>query len=234
MEQATLEYCLQRSSRRRSMAILIKDDGRVKVYAPKSVSEEKIRRFLSQKTMWISRHLRRISARPAEFPPSYNDGAEFLFLGRRYPLRVLKTAASRPAITFNEEGWRIDIPHKTDVEDSAIIRSALEAWYRDQAKEFLIGRTLQWARRMQADVREVHVRTQKRLWGCCHPLKKKIHLNWRIILAPVEAVDYVIVHELCHLFVPNHSRKFWNAVGQYDPDYPLQKKWFKDHARELG
>lgn len=211
VEETTIPYCLQRSPRRRTIAILIKEDGCVKVYAPKSVPEEKIRHFVSQKSAWILDGVQKIAGRAVCFPKqSYEADAEFLFLGKRYPLKGT-VPSGKPEV----------------------VRQSLETWYRDQAKEFLAGRVFQWARRMNLEVAEIHVRAQKRLWGCCYPSKKKIHLNWHIIMAPAAAIDYVIVHELCHLFEANHSPRFWKRVAEFYPDYPAQKRWLKDHAQEL-
>lgn len=216
VEQTTIPYCLQRSSRRRSMAILIKEDGQVKVYAPKSIPEDKIKHFVYQKSAWIIDGVQRISGRSSGFQkPAYEEDSEFLFLGERHPLGFFFSKGTVPS------------------GKPELIRQALENWYRDQAKEFLAGRVLQWARSMDLEVNEIHVRTQKRLWGCCYPAKKKIHLNWCIIMAPVEAIDYVIVHELCHLFEANHSPRFWKRVAEFYPDYLVQKRWFKDHSHEL-
>lgn len=231
VEQATIPYCLQRSSRRRTIAIMIKDDG-VKVYAPKFVSDAKVQEFVLQKSDWILNGVRRMSARLSDSKRSYEEGSEFWFLGDKYPIKFLETDYLRPQITFLEGAWHILIP-RTTTDRPSLVRDVLENWYREQAKEFLAGRTLQWARRMSLEVSEINVRTQKRLWGCCYPRQKKIHLNWHIIMAPVEAIDYVIVHELCHLWIPNHSAKFWKKVAEFYPDYPLQKRWFRENSSKL-
>jgi predicted metal-dependent hydrolase len=80
---------------------------------------------------------------------------------------------------------------------------------------------------------KIAVKTQKRIWGSCHPRTKTINLNWMLVLAPLEVIDYVVVHELSHLDVPNHSRRFWKRVSGVMPDYRRQVQWLKEHAAEM-
>ena len=86
---------------------------------------------------------------------------------------------------------------------------------------------------MKLEVGEVNVRTQRRIWGSCHPRTKKIFLNWQIIMAPIEVIDYVIVHELCHLLVANHSKRFWSKVARFKPDYKEQIRWLRSNAFDM-
>lgn len=79
----------------------------------------------------------------------------------------------------------------------------------------------------------ITVKTQKRLWGSCNHHGRSINLNWMLVMTPLMVIDYVVVHELCHLLVPNHSRRFWKHVAQYFPDYQASEKWLKTHAPEM-
>jgi hypothetical protein len=78
---------------------------------------------------------------------------------------------------------------------------------------------------MGVEPKKIAVRTQKRLWGCCDYHTQTIHLNWQIILSPIRVIDYVVVHELCHLTVPNHSKRFWKKVEKIIPDFKRHKQW---------
>jgi hypothetical protein len=72
------------------------------------------------------------------------------------------------------------------------------------------------------------------MWGCCEKTRRIIHLNWQIIFAPRDVIDYVIVHELCHLKHSNHSPRFWAEVEKYLPDYRNHHKWLKDHCIDMS
>ena len=106
-------------------------------------------------------------------------------------------------------------------------------WYRRQAEEILGSRLFHYARLIGVEPKKIAVRTQKRLWGNCDYRTRTIHLNWQIVLAPLEVMDYVVVHELCHLIVPNHSKRFWQRVEKTMPDFKKHKQWLKDHAVDM-
>ena len=77
------------------------------------------------------------------------------------------------------------------------------------------------------------IRDQKSRWGSCSQ-KGNVNFNWKLVMAPPPALDYVVVHELCHLYEFNHSPRFWALVARHVPDYEVWKKWLKAHGKELG
>jgi predicted metal-dependent hydrolase len=113
------------------------------------------------------------------------------------------------------------------------LRQELEVWYRSQALEILGGRVVYHSRRMKVPFHEVAVRTQKRLWGSCHIGSKKINLNWKLVMAPIEVIDYVVVHELSHLLVANHSKRFWKTVEGFMPGYKDHHAWLKKNSTRM-
>jgi predicted metal-dependent hydrolase len=119
------------------------------------------------------------------------------------------------------------------VNRQAVIKRAMLAWYKQQAKEILGARLFSFSRRMRLEPRHVQIRTQKHIWGSCHHKRRSIHLNWQLVLTPFFVIDYVIVHELCHLIVPDHSRRFWQKVEEILPSYKADQKWLKDNALDL-
>jgi predicted metal-dependent hydrolase len=78
----------------------------------------------------------------------------------------------------------------------------------------------------------IRIGGQRTLWGSCSP-RGTLSFNWRLALAPPEVLDYVVVHELCHLRVPNHSRRFWELVERHRPNWRRQRDWLRDHGQEL-
>ena len=94
-------------------------------------------------------------------------------------------------------------------------------------KEFLI-----FARLMGVSYRNITIREQKTRWGSCSS-EKNLNFNWKLILAPPEVLDYVVVHELCHLKEMNHSKAFWDEVGKVMPEYETYKLWLKENGWKL-
>ena len=88
------------------------------------------------------------------------------------------------------------------------------------------------AERIGVAYRRIRIGGQRTLWGSCSP-RGTLSFNWRLVLAPLEVLDYVVVHELCHLCVPNHSRRFWALVEGHRPHWRQQRDWLRDHGPEL-
>ncbi|MDP2652653.1 MAG: SprT family zinc-dependent metalloprotease [Candidatus Omnitrophota bacterium] len=229
-----LHYEMVRS-RRRSLQISIRDSLTVRVCAPRLLPQKEIERFLRQKAAWVFRKLGEVQERRDILAAKkYEDGSEFLFLGRPYRLAVSWNGLKTARIAFDESGWTAFLPDGTAPEKiSRQIKDALVKWYRAQALEVLGGRIFHYARIMGLEPLKITVRTQKRLWGSCHHRAKSINLNWLLILAPMDVIDYVVVHELCHLKVPNHSRRFWSCVGRVLPDFRERRQWLKTNATDM-
>ncbi len=226
-----ISYFLVRSSRRKTIAIQISQDIEVRVFAPRFVSEKEIVDFIHQKAFWITEKVCDFEKRFSKKKKSYFDGDEFLFLGTKHRLHYCMSSGKRIKIDFSPDGWKVHVPKIMSQKDiCSNIKESLARWYQKEAKEILASRIFRLARQMKVSPSKVAVRTQKKIWGSCHYYKKGINLNWKIIMAPFEVIDYIIVHELVHLEVPNHSRKFWNKVKNILPSYKQYEKWLYDHS----
>lgn len=230
-----IDYSLTRSSRRRTMEISITDGLEVKVAVPRFVPQKEIQSFIKEKAEWIIRRLdEAYHVKKTIEQKQYSHGHEFLFLGKRYPLSVGPGDGRAAAIDFDGQCWNILLPVDLDPEDHGpAIKKALTGWYRAQAEEVMGGRIFHYARLMGLEPKKVAVRSQKRIWGSCHHSSGAINLNWQLIMTPLEVIDYVVVHELAHLEVPDHSRRFWKRVEKTLPDYKTRQKWLKERALDM-
>jgi len=117
----------------------------------------------------------------------------------------------------------------TPTEDPAILKKLAEKWYRKEAEKIILQRVEKYRYKFKISPGNIKVKEQKRRWGTCTS-KGNIYFNWRIIMAPLNVIDYVIVHEFSHLAYHNHSVKFWNYVGSIMPDYKERKKWLGENG----
>jgi len=235
--QGTISYLLVRSPKRRTVAIHIDQQAQIKVLAPRFVEEDQITTFVRQKTDWVWRTINKMRRKKIpRIRHHFIDGEKFLFLGKEYALTIIPQGIGRRVeLSFDAEKWIAATPESLSTEErSREIKESMIHWYRRQAGEVLGSRVFHYSRIMGLEPLKISVKTQKTLWGSCHHVKKSIHLNWKIIMAPLEVVDYVIVHELSHLKVPNHSLRFWREVEKILPDYKIHRQWLKDNTHKMN
>lgn len=227
---------LTRSTGRRTLTISVDEDARASVAAPFNMADQDIANFLIEKADWIqgkitqARKYRDILERR-----DFNDGHDFLFLGEKYQINVVERDVKRSRVLFDpKQGWSVSVPLGCTQEvRRAQVKEKMLQWYRAQAQEILGGRIFHYARLIGSEPKMITVRTQKRIWGCCNYKKQTISLNWQIILSPLPVVDYVVVHELCHLSIPSHSKRFWKKVEKVLPDFRQRQQWLRANHLDM-
>lgn len=230
-----VDYLLKRSPRRRSLQITISERGQVEVAAPARLRDKTINDFVIQKAAWIARQIEWAGRRQSILETKrYETGSLFLFLGKKYPLQVQTQPIRRARIHFDGQGWSMVIPGSDRTgSPQRLIKNKLVSWYRQQAKEILGSRVLFFARQMKLDLSTICIRSQKSIWGSCHTAKRAVHLNWQLVMMPMNVIDYVVVHELSHLVHGNHSKRFWNKVAKTLPDFRQRQQWIKKNQLDL-
>ena len=204
--------------------MIIGRDGSLTVRAPMRASQAVIDTFVQEQTAWMLRKreaIKRIVDIPAK---QYVDGETFPFLGSPYDLKLVKP--QRPALKF-ENGFRLS---KTAQKRG---RQVFTHWYKERALEIISARVDEYARGYDFSPKQVKITSAKKRWGSCSP-NGTLSFTWRLVLAPLDVVDYVVVHELAHLRVRNHSQKFWKVVESILPEYKNQRKWLKVHGEKLS
>lgn len=110
--------------------------------------------------------------------------------------------------------------------------SYLEKKYRDAAKRYLYERVEYYTQITGDAYSGIRIADQKTRWGSCSS-NKTLSFSWRLMLAPPRVMDYVVIHEVCHLRHMNHSKDFWRMVASLDPDYKEHRKWLKENGNTL-
>ena len=219
-----------RKSKRKSMTIAIRPDGNLLVKAPLFLSEDEIIKWVKTKTGWIVRQRAKILEQQQEnLPKQYVTGEIFLYLGQEYVLDVRLSEGRAGMVGLTED--KIILFTKND--DSKLIQKILSDWYDKQAKTVIGKRVRFYAEQMGETYGRVTIKNQKKRWGSCSNARN-LNFNRRLIMAPQEVLDYVVVHELCHLRQMNHSKEFWKEVELVLPDYKMHKKWLETNGHLLS
>jgi predicted metal-dependent hydrolase len=176
-----------------------------------------------EKSDWIRKKIAAMKSRPQAVSHAYEEGEIFWFLGRPYPLHL----DDEPGTGIRRTD-RLCVPRtiKTD------IRRGLQHWYMTEAYKEIHSRCMWFSMMTGYSPTSVRITDATGRWGSCNH-KGGLNFSWRLIQAPLEIVDYVIVHELVHLRQPDHSPKFWAKVEALMPDYKRRREWLRENERLL-
>jgi len=230
-----IEYTLVKS-KRKTIGITIYEDGRVRISVPFSASEKYIQEELQSKADWIIKKVREIrSKNSAAIQRRLIDGEKILYLGREYELKIEEKIYNCGEVVLNENTMTIAVsltPLFPEEIKHHFIKGALKKWYAQRFCEIAQNRIHKFSSQIGVKVNKVSIKDQKTRWGSCSK-KGNISLNWRLVMSPESVIDYVVVHELCHLKVMNHSKEFWDLVASILPDYIDRRKWLKANGETL-
>ncbi len=216
-----VEIDIIRSSRR-TVALYVKPGGTLLIRAPWYVPVHLLMQFVRQKTAWIERQLRRVKdARPLAEPTLTDDGSVIPFMGRQVTVRV--NAGDRNSAVLKENELHLTLSGAVTGER---ITALAEAWYLREAKRHFSSRTAVLAALHSSLLPApgpVNVRKMKRRWGTCHS-SGAIWFNRELVKKEQELIDYVIIHELCHLVHHNHSKEYYALLGSIIPNFRELRK----------
>lgn len=221
-------YSIIRSSRRiKTIAIEVNRDMEVIVRAPVHTSCGEIDRFVKQKHQWLRRQILRLKdLSNQQRHRTFAAGEEFLYLGESYTLKIYEGDGHGDALILKGEKFLL----RHDAHKFA--RILFQLWYQRQARLHFLQRVGHFGLLLGLEPRKVTIGNAKSRWASCSP-DDGLRFSWRLIMAPPEVIDYVVVHELCHLRVRNHSRAYWLSVEEILPDHKKQRDWLKKNGRLL-
>ena len=211
-------------AKRRTIALIVERDGSLTVRAPRRVTLRDIEQFIREKTDWILRSREKLKSAIPTPQKQYVDGECFLFLGQEYELCLVPP--QRPALQF-DGGFTLSTTARERGERMFI------QWYKTQALTVFTELVNHYASLHGFEPKQVKVNSAKTRWGSCTSTGM-INFTWRLVMAPLEVIDYVVIHELVHLRIKNHSQKFWQAVEQLCPEYKSHRKWLREHGEKLN
>lgn len=199
-------------SRRRTITLAICPDATLTVRAPLLTPLSYIQKLVFEKRAWINKKQMQImkNGGPSK-PKEFVDGEEFLYLGKIHKLKF----ANRKGLGLRDR------------------KEKMIAWYKRQALQKITERANFYSRITGWEFKSISITKAERRWGSCGP-KGSINFSWKLIMAPLEVVDYVVVHELAHIPERNHSKRFWAKVASIIPDYKERRKWLRDNIGKFN
>ena len=205
-------------SGRKTLSVSVNVLGEVTLRVPMRTTEKQIQRFLCEHEAWILRTKQRKLSSGIAIPPEDLHGYALLLLGKTYTLCLYDGVT----VKSDEEHSRLFLP-------KLHARERLIGWLKENAERICKRAVERKAQEMGVQPLSVAVSSARSFWGIC-TAKNALRFSYRLLYAPKEVLEYVVVHELAHVKYKNHSRQFWQEVERYSPDWKQHRKWLKDRA----
>ncbi|MGK9477117.1 M48 family metallopeptidase [Melioribacter sp. OK-6-Me] len=206
---------------RKTVLLQILPGGKLIVRAPKNITQLELDRIILNHSNWIIKK-KELLKNQFVMKKEFSEGEQFLFLGNNYTLiysDITKNIILSDNLYIN--------PKKKHIAEKLI-----QNLYRDKAKEIIRERVFYYASKFGYQFKSIRITSAKKRWGSCS-YNGNLNFSWRLIMAPVDIIDYVVVHELVHLRIKNHSKVFWDKVAELMPDYYARRNWLKKNGNML-
>jgi len=222
-----LSYHLIRSrKRRKTISLHIKEDARIFIYAPYRTPKSEIEKFIEEKQSWIVKKISENERSIRKARKAFIPGEKFLYLGELYPLEVQGIHHKEQPLKLSFGKFILDKDHIEEARDLFV------QWYKAEAKQRIKERVDYYSERLQLFPKGVKVTSAKYRWGSCSR-DNRLSFSWRIIMASLSIIDYILIHELAHIKEKNHSKRFWGYLESVLPEYRNYRLWLKENGHSL-
>ena len=202
----------------KNITLKVRPSGEAILTAPKTASEEHIKFIMQKRAKWIAQK-RAFFASFKTPKKEYVSGEDFKYLGRSYRLKVVQSKEERVKL---QRGYlELFVKDKNDLERK---RNLVYEWYNKKAMLYFFNILQEFNKIVKQDIKSVKIRQMKTRWGSCNPYKSYINLNIELIKKPRACIEYVVFHELVHLLYHDHSKKFYDYLTLYMPDWQKRKE----------
>lgn len=202
----------------KNITLKVRPNGEAILTAPNSANDEHIKFIMQKRAKWIAQ--KRAFFASFKMPEKeYVSGEDFRYLGRSYRLKVLQSKEERVKL---QRGYlELFVKDKSDLKRK---ENLIYEWYHEKAMLYFFNILQEFNKIVKQDIKSVKIRQMKTRWGSCNPYKSYINLNIELIKKPKACIEYVVFHELAHLLYPNHSKKFYDYLTLYMPDWQKRKE----------
>lgn len=204
---------------RKTLAIYITKDARVEVRCNKRVRKADIERFICEKEKWINEKLELMRNRKSVL---IGNGSKILYLGKEYEI----------VVSESKEGMYDDKFFVHPSSDERYVYIILEKFYKQKAKEIIAERLHKYEQIMDLYSTKFGITSANTRWGSCSG-KNSINFTWKLVMADIDVIDYVVVHEIAHIKEKNHGKNFWNLVGKYYPNYKSARVYLRNLSARI-
>ena len=202
----------------KNITLKVRPNGEAILTTPKAASDEHIKFIIEKRAKWIAQK-RAFFASFKTPKKEYVSGEDFKYLGRSYRLKVVQSKEERVKL---QRGYlELFVKDKSDIKRK---RNLVYEWYNEKATLYFFNILQEFNKIVKQDIKSVKIRQMKTRWGSCNPYKSYINLNIELIKKPRACIEYVVFHELVHLLYPDHSKKFYDYLTLYMPDWQKRKE----------
>jgi hypothetical protein len=223
---------IRRSPKAKRLRLSVRP-GLIELVVPARATQAQAQAFLNQHRAWAEANLQELDAKAARLPtpPGFASSPTVPWRGRELPLRIQEAPGLKIRVAL-DDALHLSLPTGLGDNRDALALQAFQLWAKHWLRGHIALLAERHAPRYGLRPRDIRVKQMQTRWGSCGP-KGDININWLLALAPEPALEYVVVHELCHLRERNHSPAFWHLVGEHLPGYAAQRQWLKSHGAEL-
>lgn len=209
-------------SSRKTISLEVHNGGKVFVRAPWNATDKRINEFIKSQADWLKEKQKELEYKIKE-PLKFKNNETVFYRGKEYKIKIGLTARK-----IRLHKGNIIMPDL----DSAKLKEMLIGWYKEKCVEIIDDRTRKLAGKLHKRLYKIKITSAKKRWGSCTP-KGHINFAWRLIMAPDPVINYVITHEVMHLFELNHSKRFWKLVAKHCPNYKIYENWLDENGWQL-
>ena len=202
----------------KNITLKVRPNGEAILTTPKTASDEHIKFIIEKRAKWIAQ--KRAFFASFKMPEKeYVSGEDFKYLGRSYRLKVVQSKDER--VKLQSSYLELFVKDKSDLKRR---ENLIYEWYHEKAMIYFFNILQEFNKIVKQDIKSVKIRQMKTRWGSCNPYKSYINLNIELIKKPKSCIEYVVFHELAHLHYPDHSKKFYDYLSLYMPDWQKRKE----------
>jgi predicted metal-dependent hydrolase len=218
-----ITYSLTQTNRK-TISIYVEPDGSVTVRAPDNVDLDKINNIIDLKAYWIYKAMAELKElNKTKIMRSFTNGEGFLYMGKSYRLKIVKNSKSPLSLT---QGYFV-----LNEDEMNNARKHFINFYKTKGKQYVMKRVKYFKKKIGVEPKKIRVMELRKRWASRS--KTGLNFHWKVMLAPMTVIDYIIVHELAHFKEEGHSPEFWEVVESLLPDYAEKRKWLRLNGANL-
>lgn len=221
-------YTVRRNPRARRLWIRVEDEEGLVVILPKGRKTGIVSKIIREHKEWVLKAIEKREERLRNAPPRLGEGRSLVYRGRTMDLRVRNNPCVVPVIKFRGDKLSVTMPENSEKS----LREVLSDWMKERALLIFSRRVEYFCAKLGLRYGTIQVKNQKTRWGSCSS-KGNLSFNWRLLLAPPDVLDYLVIHEVSHLKYPDHSHRFWSLVKSLCPGYRRHQLWLKENGLSL-